>query len=309
MHAKHKRQQSFFRLHITTAKQSLVNLIQRPLGNLLTLLVITLSLMIPTSLYVVGKNTANLASNVASPSNLNVYLSEGSAEARIMLLKDQIESIELVESVEYISAQQGIAELSEYTGFNDALSLLDGYALPAVLVVTPLSDNTEEVRQLTTKLSELDGVSDVQLNEDWLERFSALRSLSNIVSISIAILLLLAVVLIVGNTIRFSVLSHKEEIQVMKLIGATDSYIMRPYLYSGIWYGFMSAMLTWLLTATMVMILGQAVASLTLVFDSPFRLVGLNWDESLILLLLGSFLGLLAANISTRRHLKEIEPV
>jgi cell division transport system permease protein len=301
--------QSFIGTHTKTASASFKQLLTRPLGNLLTLAVIALSLAIPTSLYLVAKNTTAIASGVAQPSVINVYLQEGSAESRVMLLKDQIERIDHVDEVEYVSAQQGLDELSQYAGFEQALSLLDEYALPAVLVVKPASDQPDAIRDLLAQIQTMDNVADLQLNEDWLERFDALKNLVSTVSFTMAVLLLVAVILTVGNSVRYSVLAQKEEIQVMKLIGATDSFIVRPYLYIGMWYGLIGAIAAWLVTALLTIVLSQAVEMLATLYDTPFRLVGLGWDESLILLLLGSFLGLFAASVSTRRHLKEIEPV
>ena len=118
-----------------------------------------------------------------------------------------------------------------------------------------------------------------------------------------------SVFLIVGNTLRFNVLANKEEIQTMKLIGATDSFILRPYLYSGVWFGFLGASIAWVLTAIITVLFNSSVEQLALLYDSPFRLVGLSWDESLLLVMVGTFLGCLAAKISAQRHMKDIEPI
>ena len=123
------------------------------------------------------------------------------------------------------------------------------------------------------------------------------------------VLMLGSVFLIVGNTLRFNVLANKEEIQTMKLIGATNSFILRPYLYSGMWFGLLGALTAWIMTAIITVVLNSSVEQLALLYDSRFRLIGLSWDESLLLLMLGTFLGCLAAKVSAQRHLKEIEPV
>jgi len=118
-----------------------------------------------------------------------------------------------------------------------------------------------------------------------------------------------SVFLIVGNTLRFNVLANKDAIQTMKLIGATDSYILRPYLYSGLWFGFLGAVIAWLFTFIITILLNSSVEQLAKLYDSQFNLVGLGFEESVILLMLGIFLGCLAAKVSAQRHLKEIEPV
>jgi cell division transport system permease protein len=129
------------------------------------------------------------------------------------------------------------------------------------------------------------------------------------VAISLSLLMFAAVFLIVGNTLRFNVLANKEEIQTMKLIGATDSFILRPYLYTGMWFGVLGAIIAWLATTVMTFVMNSAVEDLAALYDSQFRLNGLNWDESLLLIITGSLIGCIAARISAQRHLKEIEPV
>ncbi len=226
-----------------------------------------------------------------------------------MVLKDQIESMEDVAQVTYISPQQGLEDLSQYSGFEQALSLLDDYALPGVLVITPNKDDNQMIKQLAQRITNEEGITDVRLDEDWLARLDAIKNLVSGIVITLSLLMLASVFLIVGNTLRFNVLANKEEIQTMKLIGATNSYILRPYLYSGMWFGLLGAVSAWILTAVITVLLNSSVEKLALLYDSHFRLVGLSWDESLLLVMLGTFLGCLAAKVSAQRHLKEIEPV
>ncbi|NVD08160.1 cell division protein FtsX [Vibrio sp. JPW-9-11-11] len=300
---------SFLKVHIKQAKHSLSELWQRPLGNLLTLAVISMALAMPSVLYLLGKNIAQASSDVTSPSQVSAYIEERTPEARVMVLKDQLESDADVSRVEYISPQQGLDDLSQYSGFEQAISLLDDYALPGVLVITPSRDDQQMIKQLADKVSQQKEITDVRLDEDWLTRLDAIKNLVSGIVITLSVLMLGSVFLIVGNTLRFNVLANKEEIQTMKLIGATNSYILRPYLYSGMWFGVLGAVSAWILTALITVLLNSRVEQLALLYDSRFRLVGLSWDESLLLVMLGTFLGCLAAKVSAQRHLKEIEPV
>ncbi|EHA1127199.1 permease-like cell division protein FtsX [Vibrio navarrensis] len=300
---------SFFAIHLKQAKVSLSAIWQRPLGNLLTLAVISVALSMPACLYLLGKNIAGATSHVTSPAQVSAYLRQGVPEARVMILKDELEGQEYVGKVEYISPQQGLADLSQYSGFEQALSLLDNYALPGVLVITPSSEEKAAVKRLAQVVAASDDVTDVRLDEDWLTRLDAIKTLASIIVITLTLLMLGAVFLIVGNTLRFNVLANKEEIQTMKLIGATDGFILRPYLYSGMWFGLLGSVIAWILTALITILLNGAVEDLAALYDSQFRLIGLSWDESLLLMMTGTFLGCIAARISAQRHLKEIEPV
>ncbi|OCP85832.1 permease-like cell division protein FtsX [Vibrio parahaemolyticus] len=307
--AKRANTDGFFSVHAKQAKSSFSALWQRPLGNILTLAVISMALAMPACLYLLGKNVAGAAEDVASPSQVSAYLVEGMPDARVMVLKDQIETWPLVKEVEYISPQQGLADLSQYAGFGQALSLLSGYALPGVLVITPESDIKTDIQALAKEVGQQQDVTDVRLDEDWLARLNAIKTLAGIIVVTLTILMLGAVFLIVGNTLRFNVLANKEEIQTMKLIGATDGFILRPYLYTGMWFGVLGAVIAWFVTALVTIVMNSAVEDLAALYDSQFRLIGLSWDESLLLIITGSLLGCIAARISAQRHLKEIEPV
>lgn len=300
---------SFITTHSKQAKMAFSALWQRPLGNLLTLAVISMALALPASLYLLTKNIASVGVNVTSPSQVSVYLQQGTPESRVMILKDQLESRPDIALVDYISPQQGLAELSQYAGFDQAISLLDEYALPGVLVITPSVEDNQQIKRIAEEARQQANVTDVRLDEDWLARLDAIRHLAMIIVVSLSILMLSSIFLIIGNTLRFNVQANKDEIQTMKLIGATDSYILRPYLYSGMWLGLLGSLSAWLLTALVTIILNGAVAELATLYDSRFRLIGLNWDESLLLLMLGTLLGCLAARLSAQRHLKEIEPL
>ncbi len=307
--AKRANTDGFFSVHVNQAKASFSALWQRPLGNILTLAVVSIALAMPACLYLLGKNVAGAAQDVASPSQVSAYLVEGMPDARVMVLKDEIETWPLVQDVEYISPQQGLEDLSQYAGFDQALSLLSGYALPGVLVITPESDVKSDIQSIAKQIREQQDVTDVRLDEDWIARLDAIKTLANIVVITLSVLMLGAVFLIVGNTLRFNILANKEEIQTMKLIGATDHFILRPYLYTGMWFGVLGAAIAWLMTIAVTFVMNSAVEDLATLYDSQFRLNGLNWDESLLLVITGSLIGCIAARISAQRHLKEIEPV
>ncbi|PKF76368.1 cell division protein FtsX [Vibrio sp. vnigr-6D03] len=300
---------NFLKAHFKQARLSLMELLQRPLGNLLTLAVISMALTLPACLYLVGKNLSVAAQGMNASLQINAFLIEQTPEARIMVLKDELESLDEIKAVEYVSSQQGLEDMSQHSGLEQALSLLDDYALPAVLVITPNTDEQSDISKLRVKIQNYTEVTDVRMDEDWLERLGAIRNLALVLAAALGFLMLGAVFLIVGNTLRFNVLARKEEIQVMKLIGATDGFILRPYLYTGMWFGGISAITAWILTAIITILLNGAVEDLAILYDSQFRLIGMNWDETVILLMIGTALGLIAAKLSAQRHLKEIEPV
>nr|WP_255526646.1 permease-like cell division protein FtsX [Photobacterium sp. BZF1] len=298
-------------MHKQQCKQSLADMMRRPLGNILTLAVLAFALTLPASFYLFAKNVTVVAQVWQNPTQMTIYLEPGTSTGQAEQLHDELAQWPEIDSLEAISPQQGLVEFRQQAGFEQALSLLDDNPLPAVLVVKPT-----EVWQLDAKATELasrlrmqNRVDEVRLDSDWLQRLAAIKQLVIILAMIMSGLMLFAVFLIVGNTLRLQVLNQRDEIQVMKLVGATDSFILRPYLYTGVWYGLIGGIAAWVLTFIVSILLDGAVAHLADLYDSPFRMIGLGWDESLILLMISAFLGLLAARLSAGRHLKEIEPI
>lgn len=306
-----RKQPGFFAVHKMQCFGALAEMKRRPLGNLLTLAVLAFALTLPASFYLLAKNITLVAQAWQSPTQLTVYLAPQLSQSTASQLTEQLAAWPEVEDVRYISPQQGLEEFREQAGFAQALTLLEENPLPAVVVLRPIAawQGNEQATQLAAKLRAEPSVDEVRLDSDWLQRLAAIKSLAITLAALISGLMLFAVFLIVGNTLRLQVLNQKDEIQVMKLVGATDSFILRPYLYTGAWYGLLGGIAAWVLAAIITILLDGAVAQLAALYDSGFRLVGLSWDETLILLMTAAFLGLLAARLSAGRHLKEIEPV
>lgn len=306
-----RKQTGFFAIHKMQCQQALAELMRRPLGNFLTLSVLAFALTLPASFYLLAKNATLVAQAWQSPTQLTLYLEQSISEPAASQFSRQLQGRPEVDSVEYISPEQGLADFREHAGFDQALSLLDENPLPSVIVVRPVAgwQGSEKAVELAARLRTEPAINEVRLDSDWIQRLAAIQELAVLLAMLMSGLMLLAVFLIVGNTLRLQVQSQKDEIQVMKLVGATDSFILRPYLYTGAWYGLIAGVVAWVLTAIVTILLDEAVAKLASLYDSGFRLVGLRWDETLILLMMASFLGLLAARLSAGRHLKEIEPI
>ena len=163
-------------------------------------------------------------------------------------------------------------------------------------------------RELLRKLEREPEVSFGRLDIEWLERLQALVRLLEKTVLAIAALLVLAVVLVIGNTIRLAIMNRRTEIEIMKLVGATEAFIQRPFLYTGIWYGVIGGLLAWLIINILVWYLDGALADLMGLYGSQLSLASLTFAELGQLVLLASFLGWLGSYLSVRQHLRKIEP-
>ena len=256
------------------------------------------------------KNAEVVEGSWQTSSQISLYLRKDLPEQSILDLQQRILLYPEVDSVTYLSRDDALREFREISGFGDALDYLDSNPLPPVLSVIPDPrwQNPEGAAELLGKLNNEVGVEQGKLDLQWLTRLQGIMNLLRHTITGIAVLLLSAVLLIVGNTLRLNILNQRSEIEVLKLIGATDSFIHRPFLYTGIWFGIIGGMLAWWLTEVMVIWSEGVVKELAGLYNSNFRLVGMGAVDGINLILLGALLGLIASWFSVHRHIRDIEP-
>ncbi|RCU50970.1 cell division protein FtsX [Corallincola luteus] len=301
---------SFFINHLRQSIAALGDLWRTPVASLMTMAVLGLSLSLPAALYVLQKNAVAVSSAWQNAAEISLFLRQDLSPEVQRAFSHRIGLHPEVDSVTLISPDAGLEDFKLQSGFGDALAYLDRNPLPAVVVVLPTLANRgpNEARALLQKLESAREVDMGKMDIDWLERLDAIIALIQDSFGALATLLLVSVVLIVGNTIRLAIMGRKEEIEVMKLVGATDGFIQRPFLYTGLWYGIVGAMISWIAISLIIWWLADAIQYLSGLYQSSFELTGISLLEALFLLLLSSLLGLCGAYISVKRHIAHIEP-
>lgn len=279
---------------------------QHVFASLLTIFVIAISITLPTIGYLLWKNANAAASQWYPTPNLTAYLEKDLTEQQIDTLIAQIERYDEVEAVNYLSREQTLEEFRVWSGFSDALDLLDGNPLPAVIIIIP----TESAKQTTilhnmqSQLIKLPGIDDIRLDDSWFTRLTALTNMVQTIVWTISIFMLLAVSLMIANSIRLAIFARRQTIIVMQLIGATEGFILRPFLYSGMFNGFVSAIVALLLSEIFIFQIDIIILNVSSVFGTIFTLAGLTWDESLFIILMATMVGWLSAWIATKKYLK-----
>lgn len=296
--------------HLQQAIGSLGDLWRTPFTSVMTVLVLGISLTLPATLHLFVKNTQTITEQWNSASEITLFLKLSTSDKAAQNLVQRIQLYPEVANVVYISADQALTEFKVISGFGQALEYLDENPLPATLLVTPTKrfSQVEAARELLLKLEQERGVEQGKLDLEWLTRLEAMAALIEDVVIGIAVLLCLSVVLIIGNTIRLAILNQKDAIAVMKLVGATDSFIQRPFLYAGVWYGVLGGFVASICVAILASYLSGALSQLTDLYQSQFVLLGLSFYELIMLQLMAIGLGLLGSFISVRQHIRAIEP-
>ncbi len=296
--------------HIYVLFSSLGRVIRTPLPTLMTATVIGIALALPTGLYLLLENVQQISHDWEGVAQISLFLKpEINDEQQINIFSDLLYSQYVeISGIDVITPTRALAEYSKLSGFGEALKALDENPLPAVLVIQPATTEVEATQHLLKKLEQLPEVDIAQFDMLWLRRLLTIIKIIRRGVLILAFLLSLAVLLIIGNTIRLAIYNRREEIEIYKLVGATDIFIRRPFLYVGFWYGLLGGLIAWLLVNTSFWLLQNPVKQLAILYESQLNLVTLDFLTSFVLLFCGAMLGLAGAWLAVGRHLKDIEP-
>ncbi|MDF7679755.1 permease-like cell division protein FtsX [Enterobacteriaceae bacterium ESL0689] len=281
-----------------------------PFATLLTVMVIAISLTLPVVCYMVYKNVSHAAAQYYPSPQITVYFDKSLSDDAAALVVNQLRVQKEVEKVNYLSRDEALGEFRNWSGFGGALDMLEENPLPAVATVVPKPEfqSVTDLNMLRDRLAEIPGVDEARMDDSWFARLTALTALAGHVSMLIGVLMVAAVFLVIGNSIRLSIFVRRDTINVQKLIGATDGFILRPFLYGGALLGFCGAFLSLILSEVMVMRLSAAVTEVAKAFGTQFELNGLGFEECLLMLLICSMIGWLAAWLATVQHLRHFMP-
>ena len=302
---------SYLQSHQRLFFNTLRRLLAEPIQTLMTSLVVAIALGLPAALYVGVVNLQQLGSNVETTAQMTVFLKKEASQQAIDQLRQNLESDQGFSTIDYISRQQALDEFRILSSFGDVLEMLDENPLPAVFIVQPAAAFQQDLKAseaLVDKLKAMALVDDVQLDMKWMQRLQAMLVVGERLAFSLGLALALGVLLIVGNTIRLAIESRRDEIVVVKLVGGTDAYVRRPFLYTGLWYGFIGGALAWVLVVLGLQWLSRPVEHLSTLYQSLFQLQGLGFSGLVTLLCIGAGLGLIGAWLAVARHLSSIEP-
>ncbi len=294
--------------HRAVAVDSLRRLLATPLPSLMTLLVIAIALALPAGLFVLIKNVQILSEGWEGNAQVSLYLNDKTGDTAGRALATDLAQRVDVKRTEYISRERALAEFKEQSGLGDILKELGENPLPAVIVVFPAQPDLQMAQKLRDDLAKKAEVADAQLDAQWVQRLYALLDLGERLVLALTIGLAAAVLLVIVNTIRLGIESRRDEIVIVKLVGATDAYVRRPFLYTGLWYGLGGSVIALLLIQFLLLWLDGPVQMVTDLYRSRFVLQGLGWDTSLLILLGSVLVGLVGAALAVRQHLRAIEP-
>jgi cell division transport system permease protein len=301
---------AYFSRHAQVLIGSLGRIVHQPFAALMTMGVIAVALALPLFLSLLLQNARNATGNWNEAYDLSVYMDKRAGAARVQSLAKQLRQRGDVATVRIITAEQALAEFRNDSGFGTALDALADNPLPDTLVVTPtLTASTPQgTESLKSAIAAMSDVQTVQIDTEWVKRLHAILDLLRRVVLLTGGLLGIGIVLIVSNTIRLDILNRRAEIEVMKLVGASDGFTRRPFLYTGVWYGLGGGSLALLLVAIASTVLARPVAQLAFLYGSAFNLEGLKILTGVAVLGLSVGLSWMGSWLAATRHIRAIEP-
>ncbi|CDF81772.1 cell division protein FtsX [Pseudomonas knackmussii B13] len=294
--------------HRASLVDSLKRMISHPFGSFFTCLVMGITLSLPMGLSLLLGNVERLGGSWQRAAQISLYLDIKATENQGQELREQIERMPDVIEAQLISSDEALKELQEQSGLGEALKELPDNPLPAVISVTPKQIDKNQLDALRQRLSELPGVQQAQLDLVWVERLSAILKLGDRFVFGLTVLLVLTLLLVIGNTIRLHIENRRNEIEVIKLVGGTDGYVRRPFLYMGALYGLGAGVLSWALLEFGLDWLNASVVNLAGLYGSDFALAGVPLGDGLSLTIGAVLLGWIGAWLAVARHLRELAP-
>jgi len=302
-----RRARAWGRRQLYSLFSSLGTLFSHKVGTLLTVLVLGIAMALPIGLFVTLNNLGGVDLQAEDWGSITVFLQAGVTEDQAAELTELINERPDA-SASAVSPEQGLEEFRTASGFGQALDILESNPLPWVLLVQPKAPEDEDLptvaEGLAAWLESLPNVDSLQLDYKWLRRLAGLLELGNALVSILSVMFSLAVVVVIANTIRMDVANRADEIEVLSLVGAGDSFIRQPFLYSGLWYGFLGAALALILLQACIAYLQAPLESLLDAYGNSFVMVQLSLPQIVFVLLGGGLLGLLGAWVSVERYLR-----
>ncbi|MCX4026576.1 ABC transporter permease [Endozoicomonas sp. SM1973] len=295
--------------HQLSMWDALKRLLKAPISTVFTWLMIALALALPAAMYIGLANVKTLGERWDGAPQLSVFLQRNVKQEQLTALTSKIKEAQIVEQITTITPEQALSQLENTGGFKGVARFLPNNPLPTVLVVKFSGQfESSDIQLLVAEWRLLPGIDVIQYDLAWVDKLNKMTAIASQFSILIAAGLALAVMLVIGNTVKLSIESRRAEIMVVKLIGATNGYVRRPFLYLGFWFGVGGGLLALILLQGLIGSLAAPVAELSTLYESDFKVMGLGLSDSLVLLGVSACLGCGGAWLICWHYLREIEP-
>lgn len=289
---------------------SLGRLVTAKFTSSMTIIVLAIAISMATGFYILVKNLQQLTGNLETSNQITLFLKDEVSDARAKKLADSIKENPAIQGVKLISKAQALKEFETYSGFGEAVKALEKNPLPIVIEVVP-KNTLEDTKSLDALLLDFNQSAEVdfaQMDKQWVNRLQAIMEIARRSATLLSILLGVAVLFITGNTIRLELHNRRDEVMIEKLVGATNAFIQRPFIFFGFWIGFFSGVCAWLMVTVIMLFLKQPIEKLSGLYDGAVHIMFLGFTETLTLLLISSLLGIVGSWAVLKYQLHQLKP-
>ena len=294
--------------HFQALALALRRLRMSPLGSLLSIIVIGIAFSLPAGIYVILENLQGVAGQFSAAPQLSLFLKLDAGGEAVDEVKSRLEHHPHITTFQFVSRENALRDFAESAGLTDIAESFERNPLPDAFVITASGLSPDKLDELHAELQKWSEIEHVQLDSAWARRLEALLNLGRLAVLMLSALLSVALLVVTFNVIRLQILTMRDEIEVSKLIGATNGFIRRPFLYFGALQGVAGGIVGWLIISLGIHLIDEQLKSLMQLYDINWQLYHLTLQDSLSLLLLSALLGWLGAWLSVGRHLGQIEP-
>ena len=290
--------------HARTCGATLARLIRTPLATLLNASVIGVALALPVGFHLALVNIQTFAGNLASAPQLSLFLSREAQPQDVAQIRAQLEKHTGIRHYRFVPRDEALRSIRASSGVEDLIDTLKANPLPDAFVLDAADGSVRNLQTLREEIGRWPKVEHVQLDALWAQRLEALLELGQVLVIVLGALLGFALVAVTFNTIRLQILTQRAEIEIARLIGATDPYIRRPFLYFGALLGLSGGAAALAIVLAAGVIIGERLGALSHLYGTALTLQPLGIPDSASLLVFAAGLGWLGARLSVGRHLR-----
>lgn len=299
---------AWLRHHALSFSQTMRRFAASPFASLLNAVVVGVALSLPLGGYVLLGSLQQLARGLAVDAQVSVFLAHQASKVDAGEIGRRIRGISGVRGAEFVGREQALAGLKRAPEMAEVIATLRDNPLPDAFVVTLAATDPDLIHRVEQEIRTLPRVATVQTDSAWVQRLQSVLKFGRTAILLMAILLSFALVAVTFNTIRLQILTQRDEIEVSKLIGGTNTYIRRPFLYLGALQGAFGGIAAWGIVELAVLLLNRDLAGLATLYGLEVRLQGLPLGDGMAVLGFAAALGWLGAMVSVSKHLHKIEP-
>jgi cell division transport system permease protein len=301
---------TYLYIHAHALFSSLGRLMRTRFTSIMTIVAMAIAISLVGGFYILVANVQQLTGNLETSNQISVFLKLDVSDERGRELVNQLSRNDDIEQITLITKQQALQEFQTYSGFGDALKALHNNPLPTVIQILPGNSLFEQARidALLEDVRRLPEVDFAQMDMQWVQRLQSIMTLARRGVGLLSVILALAVIFITGNTIRLELQNRKDEVVIAKLVGATNGFIQRPFLYCGLWYGLFAGITAWAIVTIMLLVLQQPIEKLSSLYDGGFQMIFLGFSDTLIFVAVSTLLGVVGAWIVLVFQLRQLKP-